>query len=99
MKSFWRKIEENFHQKGFLIGLSSIYWRESWKYGERAFRYCNHDIGHAMACLSFAANLLGWKITYLNSLSTKDIEIILGFQKTRWKEFEREETGPSIVRA
>jgi SagB-type dehydrogenase family enzyme len=90
-EEFWRKVEENFHQKGFLIGLTSIYWRESWKYGERAFRYCNHDIGHAMACLNFAANLLGWKTTYLNSLSTNDIEIILGFQKTRWKEFEREE--------
>ena len=24
----------------FFIGLSSIPWRESWKYGERAFRYC-----------------------------------------------------------
>ena len=23
----------------FLIGLSSIHWREAWKYGERAFRY------------------------------------------------------------
>ncbi len=89
-KEFWLKIEKHFHQKGFLIGFTSIYWRESWKYGERAFRYCNHDIGHAMACLSFSANLLGWKITYLNSLSTKDIEIILGFQKTCWKEFERE---------
>ncbi len=90
-EEFWIKIEEHFHQKGFFIGLTSIYWRESWKYGERAFRYCNHDIGHAMACLSFSANLLGWRISYLNSLSTKDIEIILGFQKTGWKEFEREE--------
>jgi len=27
---------------GFLVGISSIFWRESWKYGERAFRYCNH---------------------------------------------------------
>ncbi len=90
-EEFWLKIEQHFNQKGFLIGLTSIYWRESWKYGERAFRYCNHDIGHAMACLSFSANLLGWKITYLNSLSTKDIEVILGFQKTSWKEFEREE--------
>ena len=88
---FWLKLEKHFRQEGFLIGLTSIYWRESWKYGERAFRYCNHDIGHAMACLSFSANLLGWKITYLNSLSTKDIEIILGFQKTTWKEFEGEE--------
>lgn len=90
-EKFWLKIEKHFRQKGFLIGLTSIYWRESWKYGERAFRYCNHDIGHAMACLSFSANLLGWKITYLNSLSTKEMEVILGFQKTRWKEFEKEE--------
>ncbi len=92
---FWLKIKEYLHLDGFFVGLTSIYWRESWKYGERAFRYCNHDIGHAMACLSFSANLLGWKITYLNSLSNKDIEIILGFQKTKWKEFEREE--PDIL--
>ena len=32
---------------GLLIGLSSIYWREAWKYGERAYRYCQHDIVHA----------------------------------------------------
>lgn len=92
-EQFWRKIRKYFDQDGFFIGLTSIYWRESWKYGERAFRYCNHDIGHAMACLSFSANLLGWKMTYLSSLSNKDMEIILGFQKTRWKEFEKEEPG------
>ena len=23
---------------GFLVGLTSIHWREAWKYGERAFR-------------------------------------------------------------
>ncbi len=91
-EEFWLKIEEYFHQTGFLIGLTSIYWRESWKYGERAFRYCNHDIGHAMACISFSANLLGWKITYLNSLSTNEIETILGFKKTSWHGFEKEET-------
>ncbi|MDP6924612.1 MAG: hypothetical protein R2568_04285 [Candidatus Scalindua sp.] len=90
-EQFWSGLEKHFDQKGFLVGLTSIYWRESWKYGERAFRYCNHDIGHAMACLSFSANLLGWKTTYLNSLSTEEIGIILGLQKTTWKEFEREE--------
>ncbi|WP_256360986.1 hypothetical protein [Methylomonas koyamae] len=35
--------------------MSSIHWREAWKYGERAFRYCQHDIGHALAALSYAA--------------------------------------------
>lgn len=26
--------------RGLWLGLSSIQWREAWKYGERAFRYC-----------------------------------------------------------
>jgi hypothetical protein len=27
--------------------LTSIAWREAWKYQNRAYRYCLHDIGHA----------------------------------------------------
>src|SRR5207244_7423078 len=38
-----------------LIALTSIHWREAWKYGERAFRYCQHDLGHAIAAVRFAA--------------------------------------------
>jgi len=87
---FWSKIRDYFRMDGFFIGLSSIHWRESWKYGERAFRYCNHDIGHAMACLGLAGNLLGWKTTYLNALSDEDIEVLLGFQKVQWHNSERE---------
>src|SRR5438105_6983118 len=34
-----------FPPQAFLVGLSSIHWREAWKYGERAFRYCQHDAG------------------------------------------------------
>ena len=26
----------------FLVGLTSIHWREAWKYGQRAYRYCQH---------------------------------------------------------
>jgi len=89
-EKFWLRIREHFQRDGFLIALSSIYWRESWKYGERAFRYCNHDVGHAIACLSFSSNLLGWKMTHLNSLSDKDVEMILGFHRTRWKKSEKE---------
>jgi len=44
----------------FLVGLSSVHWREAWKYGERAFRYCQHDIGHAICTLRIAAATLGW---------------------------------------
>src|SRR5205807_3248075 len=50
----------------FLVGLSSIHWREAWKYGERAFRYCQHDVGHALGTLRFAAAALGWKLFLLD---------------------------------
>jgi nitroreductase len=42
--------------------LSSVVWREAWKYGERAFRYCQHDVGHALGALRFSAATLGWQV-------------------------------------
>jgi len=44
----WKAINLNLPPGSLLISLASIYWRESWKYGERAFRYCHHDVGHAI---------------------------------------------------
>ena len=41
----------------WLVALMSIHWREAWKYGERAFRYCQHDLGHAIASVRIAAAL------------------------------------------
>jgi len=84
------QMRAHFHSGGFLLALTSIFWREAWKYGERAFRYCNHDMGHAIASASFAANLLGWKVSYLSEVSDEDIEHLLGFHKTRWVEHEEE---------
>ena len=45
---------------GLLVGVSSIHWREAWKYGMRAWRYCQHDCGHAIAAIAYAAAALGW---------------------------------------
>jgi len=87
----WEAVEQHFQTKCFLIALSSIFWRESWKYGERAFRYCNHDIGHAIACLSFSGNLFGWKVACLNELSDRQIETVLGFDKTQYPDLENEQ--------
>lgn len=44
------------------VALSSIAWREAWKYGERAFRYCQLDAGHATGALRYAAAVLGWRL-------------------------------------
>ncbi len=42
-----------------IIGLTSIFWREAWKYRDRAYRYCCHDLGHALMSLQLAARGLG----------------------------------------
>jgi len=89
-KEMWDTIRSHFVSEGFWVALTSIFWRESWKYGERAYRYCNHDVGHALAALSISANLLGWKMLYLNSLADEDIETILGLKKTPWHPSEEE---------
>jgi nitroreductase len=67
---------------GVLVGLTSIHWREAWKYGERAFRYCQHDAGHALAALRFAAGLLGWRLALL-PWSDAQIAAVLGLDRPR----------------
>ena len=75
----------------FLIGLSSIHWREAWKYGERAFRYCQHDVGHAIAALRYAAAMLGWQVHLLDAWGDADIGAILGVgRETDFGAAERE---------
>lgn len=39
--------------------LTSIAWREAWKYRDRAYRYCLHDMGHAWQALALAASSAG----------------------------------------
>jgi SagB-type dehydrogenase family enzyme len=65
----------------FLVGLSSIHWRETWKYGERAFRYCQHDLGHAMAAVRYAAAALGWSARVLDHFSSDDVAAMLGLDR------------------
>jgi SagB-type dehydrogenase family enzyme len=47
-------------QSSLIVGLTSIFWREAWKYHDRAYRYCCHDLGHAMMSLLLAARALGF---------------------------------------
>ncbi|MBF0198614.1 MAG: SagB/ThcOx family dehydrogenase, partial [Planctomycetes bacterium] len=84
------KLQEKLGKNSFIVGLSSILWRESWKYGERAYRYCNHDVGHALAALSFSASLLGWRINILQELSSDELDGILGFNRTQFLSGEEE---------
>lgn len=60
------------------LGLSSIHWREAWKYGERAFRYCQLDAGHALGAVRYAAALLGWQARVVPGLGHADLAGWLG---------------------
>ena len=66
---------------GTLVGLSSVHWREAWKYGERAFRYCQHDAGHAIGSLRLAARVLGWRLRVLASPSDALVAALLGLDR------------------
>jgi len=66
---------------GFLFGLSSVHWREAWKYGVRAFRYCQHDAGHALASARYAAGVVGWTARLLEAPGDDDVAAVLGLDR------------------
>ena len=86
--SLWNEVRKGFPSEVFFIGLSSIYWREAWKYGERAFRYCHHDVGHAIGAISLAASSLGWQSKLIETLSREELSILFGLRDSRGPEAE-----------
>jgi len=87
----WRRLVAPLPEDAFLAGLSSIHWREAWKYGERAYRYCHQDIGHALGTLRYAAALLGWKLTALPTPSSADVARLIGLEGSTGPEAEEPE--------
>lgn len=63
-----------------LLGLTSIAWREAWKYGERAYRYVQLDVGHALGAVRYAAASLGWRVSLL-SVGDRAIGDLLGLTR------------------
>jgi SagB-type dehydrogenase family enzyme len=84
-------VLKDFPAGSFLVGLTSIHWREAWKYGERAFRYCQHDTGHAIGTLRIAAATLGWKLTVLAGTSDDTVSDLFGLRpRNDYLDAERE---------
>jgi SagB-type dehydrogenase family enzyme len=84
----WRELAATLPTGAFFLGLCSIHWREAWKYGERAYRYCQHDAGHAIACIGVAARALGWRIALCDDLGDEDLRTLLGVRDARGREPE-----------
>ena len=74
----WAALAGRLPPGSVLVGLTSIHWRESWKYGERAFRYCHHDVGHAIGALTVAAAGLGWETRLLEGVTDTELARLLG---------------------
>jgi SagB-type dehydrogenase family enzyme len=89
--ALWQALARGLPDGSFLVGLTSIYWRESWKYGERAFRYCQHDVGHAIAAVAIAARVLGWCAMLLERPADTATAGLLGVDRQRGIEAEHPE--------
>lgn len=88
LPALWERLRSTFPEATVFLGLTSIHWRESWKYGQRAYRYCQHDCGHAIAAVCFAAAALGWQARLLDDLGSEDLKVLLGTGQTVGEEHE-----------
>ncbi|MDO8632833.1 MAG: SagB/ThcOx family dehydrogenase, partial [Phycisphaerales bacterium] len=79
--SLWTTMADRFPQESFLVALTSIHWREAWKYGERAYRYCQHDVGHALAAVAISAAVLGWRAVMIHGAGDDAIASLLGLDR------------------
>lgn len=84
----WKSLCAGFPPGTFFIGLGSIHWREAWKYGQRAFRYCMHDAGHALGAVSMAAAGLGWHTRLIDTVGTEQLACLLGTSQVHAAEVE-----------
>ncbi|HSA89705.1 MAG TPA: SagB/ThcOx family dehydrogenase [Burkholderiales bacterium] len=97
-RELFERLTRGLPAGAFLVGLASIYWREAWKYGERAFRYCQHDAGHAIGAVRIAAATLGWSARVLDGVADETIDALLGLD--RGADFDgAEREGAELVMA
>jgi len=93
----FRSLVQEFPPNAFLIGLTSVNWRETWKYGERAFRYCQHDVGHAIGSARIAAQTLGWRMLLLDGLADDTVAALLGVDRAEEDFEDAEREHPDCV--
>ncbi len=76
--------------------LTSIAWREAWKYGERAYRYCLHDMGHAWQALVLAARAIGCDSVAVGHFPDDRVAQFCRLNEDEWPMLMVGLRGPSI---
>jgi SagB-type dehydrogenase family enzyme len=64
--------------------LTSIGWREAWKYGDRAYRYCLHDLGHAWQALVLAARAIGCNSVAVGQFPDDEVAQFCRLNEDEW---------------
>ncbi len=77
-------VEENLGLKksikGFIFLLSAVYFRSSWKYKNRAFRYCLLDGGHLLGQIEMSAYLKDFAVRHLYDFDKVSLNKMFGFE-------------------
>jgi len=66
-----------------VLVLSAIFWRSTWKYRARAYRYCFWDAGTILANLLAAASAEGLSTELVTAFADPEIESLLGIDGER----------------
>ncbi len=72
----------DFGELSFL--LTTISWREAWKYGNRAYRYCLLDAGHAWQALALSARALGCEARATGRFTDDDVAAHYSLPEDEW---------------
>eukprot|EP00400_MALV-I_sp_L67-5_P000427 gene427-124_t len=75
------EIDHSIGDSGFVVLLTTVCWREAWKYGERALRSCYLNTGHAISALAASARAHFWDIRLANFGSSEVLNITDGGEK------------------
>jgi len=70
--------------KGYLFLVSAIYYRSSWKYKDRAFRYCLLDAGHLLGCIEASALLKPHAVQMVYTIEREKLNRMFGFEEREW---------------
>src|SRR3984885_1299232 len=76
--------------------LTSIAWREAWKYRDRAYRYCLHDIGHAWQSLALAGRAMGCESFAIGNFVDDEVSGRRQLNEDEWPMLIVTLQGPSI---
>jgi SagB-type dehydrogenase family enzyme len=69
---------------GFIFLISSIYYRSSWKYKNRALRYCLLDAGHILGSIEASSYISDYSFKIINDFNKIELNNLFSFDE---KEF------------